>query len=85
MILKETMYFHYMTYMDTSLHKNIPFSGENEIYNMDRLFFRPHYYALSLIELMLQKRKEDFREIRAFSQYELYGHILIQEPLPRGT
>ena len=82
MILKETMHFHCMTYMDTSLHKNL-FPRGNEIYNLDRLFLRPFYYALSLFELMLQKR-EDFKEIHAFSQYELYGHILIQEPLPRG-
>ena len=49
------------------LAQEYPFLGGNEIYNMDRLFFRPDYYAISLFELMLQKRKEDFKEIHSFS------------------
>ena len=29
-------------------------------------------------------REEDFKKNNAFSLYDLYGHALAQEPLPRG-
>ena len=33
---------------------------------------------------MPESREEDFKRNYAFSLYDLYGHTLAQEPLPRG-
>ena len=33
---------------------------------------------------MPESREEDFKRTNAFLIYDLYGHALAQEPLPRG-
>ena len=44
------------------------------------------HYILSLSDRsMLRSREEDFERNNAFSLYDLYGHALAQEPLPRGS
>ena len=64
-----------MTYMATPLHQN-PYPRGHKIYNFDRPFLGHHYYKLSLSDQCLKEY--------AFSQYDLFGHALAQEPLPRG-
>ena len=46
-IFQEIIYFHYMTYMATPLHKN-PSPGGHEIYNFGRPFLVHNYYTLSV-------------------------------------
>ena len=43
-IFQEIIYFHYMTYMATPLHKN-PSPGGHEIYNFGRPFLVHNYYT----------------------------------------
>ena len=56
-----------------------------EIYNFGTPFLGHHYYILGLSDQCLRVEKNIFKEINAFSLYDLYGHALTQEPQPLGS
>ena len=58
---KEIMHFHYMTYMDTPLHKN-PCLGGHEIYNFGGNFIVNHCYILGF-KLAPFRKNEVFKPI----------------------
>ena len=62
--LKGTMHFHYMSDIDTPLHKN-PCIGGYEIYNLDLPFLGHYYFILSLSDLFLRVEKI-FKEMMHF-------------------
>ena len=65
-IVKETMQFHYMTYMATPEHKN-PCPRGHEMYNFGRAFLVHHYYiVIGLSDLCLGVEKKIFKEIIHF-------------------
>ena len=59
-----------------------PLPGGHEIYNFGRPFHGHHYYILGLSDLCLEVEEKIFKIMH--SLYDLYGHALAQEPLPRG-
>ena len=65
-IFKEIMHFYYMTYMATSLQKNL-FPRVNEIYNFIRPFLSHHYYILGLSDLCLGIEKKIVKKLCSFT------------------
>ena len=77
------IYFHYVTYTATPLHK-YSWPGGHEIYNFDKPFFGYHNFTVSLSVICLGVEKKIFKETMHFHHMTYMATSLNKNPCPRG-